>query len=55
MLRLEYKLDQISGDHETRLRRTERILLLLVGALGAGAGAGGITVATNLLTGGNLP
>lgn len=40
LARIEHKLDQAIGDHETRLRRVERVMWVALGLAAAGGVSG---------------
>ncbi|MBX6357645.1 MAG: hypothetical protein IRZ05_17555 [Micromonosporaceae bacterium] len=40
LVRIEMKLDQAIGDHETRLRRVERVMWVALGLAAAGGVSG---------------
>jgi len=40
LVRIEAKLDQVTGDHEIRLRRIERYVYISLGLAAAGAASG---------------
>jgi hypothetical protein len=52
LMRVEAMLDKVANDHETRLRRTERVMYVTIG-LAIAAGASGVSsILVQLLGGG---
>lgn len=52
LVRIEVKLDSVTGDHESRLRRVERTLYVTMGLAGAGVASGAGSFIAALFGGG---
>ena len=50
--RIEVKIDKVSDDHESRLRKVEKAVYMSLGLAGAGVASGIGTFITSILSGG---